>query len=272
MRDIIKTTKREKQDLKEGFKETFKPLIKSQDSIKKSIDEQQDATIDQRKKNQLAITKDLQRNKLALKSGLEKINETNLRLADMRELPGLEGDYEEPTASESAIEKPKSPARYNIETNLDNADLEVLGHMGYQRPNDFFDTDTERLRGIRDEVKNDAKVFIGQIASLKRKKQKTEDEKFEMEFIQMQNDLLHNFQNILDIYLKTLDQQVKKGEGIFYFNNPHQLLDRLELLGCSIIAGNNGVIPEFSQIAHLLNQMKIITKKQLEDLLKNYIS
>ena len=29
VRDIIKTTKWQKQDLKEGFKETFKPVIKS---------------------------------------------------------------------------------------------------------------------------------------------------------------------------------------------------------------------------------------------------
>ena len=35
VRDIIKITKREKQDMREGFKETFKRLIKSQDSIKK---------------------------------------------------------------------------------------------------------------------------------------------------------------------------------------------------------------------------------------------
>ena len=55
VRDIIKTTKWQKQDLKEGYKETFKPLIKSQDSIKKSIDEQQDANIAQLKKNQLAL-------------------------------------------------------------------------------------------------------------------------------------------------------------------------------------------------------------------------
>ena len=50
VRDIIKITKWEKQDAREGFKETFKPLIKSQDSIKKRIDEQQDATIAQLKK------------------------------------------------------------------------------------------------------------------------------------------------------------------------------------------------------------------------------
>ena len=264
MRDVIKITKWEKQDAREGFKETFKPLIKSQDSIKKSIDEQQDATIAQLKKNQLALTRGLQRNRLALTSGLEKINETNLRLADMRELPGLEGDYEEPSTSK------KSFTRYDIEKNLDNVDLGVLKDMGYPRPNDFFDTNPERLSEIRDEVKNDVKPFTGQIAGLKRRKQKTEDEKLEIENIQMQKNLLNHYKNILELYLGSLEY--KTGEGMIYFNNPHQLLNRLELLGGSILAGNNGVIPEFSQIAHLLNQMKVISKKQLNDLLKNYIS
>ena len=60
VRDVIKITKWQKQDAREGFKETFKPLIKSQDSIKKSIDEQQDATIAQLKKNQLALTSGLE--------------------------------------------------------------------------------------------------------------------------------------------------------------------------------------------------------------------
>ena len=82
--------------------------------------------------------------------------------------------------------------------------------------------------------------------------------------------------NILSIYATNLSNlkyyKTKSGSGIFFFNNPHQLLDRRELLSGSILAGNNGVIPEFSQIAHLLNQMKVITKKQLNDLLKNYIS
>ena len=254
VRDVIKITKWQKQNMREGFKETFKPLIESQESVKKSIDEQQNATIAQLQANQLALT-----------SGLEKINETNLRLADMRELPALEGDYEEPTTS-----KPKSPTRYNIEKNLDDVDLEVLRIMDYPRPNDFFDTNPERLREILDEVKNDVKVFTGEIAGLNRKKHKTEEDKEEIERIKMQKDLLHKYKNILKLYLGSLEYQM--GEGMIYFNNPHQLLDRLELLGGSILAGNNGVIPEFSQIAHLLNQMKVISKKQLNDLLKSYIS
>ena len=212
VRDVIKITKWQKQDAREGFKETFKPLIKSQDSIKKSIDEQQNVTIAQLKKNQLALTRGLQRNRLALTSGLEKINETNLRLADKRELPG---DYEEPAAA-----KPKSPKSYDLEKNLDNADLEVLSNMAYPRPNDFFDTDTERLREIRDEVKNDVKVFTGKIAGLKRKKQKTENEKIEIGMIQMQKDLLNKDKNILELYLGSLDYkmgegQPQQGQGIF---------------------------------------------------------
>ena len=254
VRDIIKITKWEKQDAREGFKETFKPLIKSQDSIKKSIDEQQNATIAQLKKNQLALT-----------SGLEKINETNLRLAEMRELPALEGDYDEPTTS-----RPRSPTRYNIEKNLDNVDLGVLKDMGYPRPNDFFDTNPERLREIRDEVKNDVKVTTGQIAGLKRKKQKTEDEKMEIEFIQMQKDLLHKYKNILELYLGSLEY--KMGQGMIYFNNPHQLLDRLELLGGSLAAGNNGVLSEYIQIAHRLRDLGVINNKKLNTLLRKYIS
>ena len=54
-----------------------KPLIKSQDSIKKSIDEQQDATIAQLKKKSTCIN---------IRIGI-KINETNERLADIKELP-----------------------------------------------------------------------------------------------------------------------------------------------------------------------------------------
>ena len=82
--------------------------------------------------------------------------------------------------------------------------------------------------------------------------------------------------NILSNYIYNLNmlKEYKEisGSGILHFNNPYQPLNRLELLGGSILAGNNGVIQEFSQIGHLLNQMKVITKKQLNDLLKKYLS
>ena len=57
--------------------------------------------------------------------------------------------------------------------------------------------------------------------------------------------------NVLSIYSTNLSNlkyyKTKSGSGIFYFNNPHQLLDRLELLGGSILAGNNGVTGKNNQ-------------------------
>ena len=80
--------------------------------------------------------------------------------------------------------------------------------------------------------------------------------------------------NIMEIFKYNLDQlrlfKEKTGTGIIHFNNPIQLLDRLELLVGSIFAGNNGVKQEFTQIVHLLHQLKVTTKKQLNDLLKKY--
>ena len=69
VRNVIKETKWQKQDMREGFKETFKPLIESQDSIKKSIDEQQNKTLAQLQANQLALTQGLNQNRLAITQG-----------------------------------------------------------------------------------------------------------------------------------------------------------------------------------------------------------
>ena len=82
--------------------------------------------------------------------------------------------------------------------------------------------------------------------------------------------------NVLSVYADNINKleniaKKKTGQGIIHFNNPLQLIKRLELLAGSIFAGNNGVKQEFSQIAHLLHQLKVITKKQLNDLLKKYI-
>ena len=73
--------------------------------------------------------------------------------------------------------------------------------------------------------------------------------------------------NILGQYIYNIDSLVKyakkTGQGITHFSNPHQLVNRLELLAGSIFAGNNGVKQEFSQIAHILHQLKVITKKTI---------
>ena len=85
-------------------------------------------------------------------------------------------------------------------------------------------------------------------------------------------DNIDNF-NTLSTYTtnlsKILDYRFKSGSGITLFNNPNQLFDRLELLIGSLLAGNNGVIPEFLNILHILNKNKSINKEKLNNLIKS---
>ena len=63
------------KNVREGFKETFKPRIKSQDKVKESIDNQQNAMIEQLQKNQLALTEGLDKNRLAITQGFDKMDD-----------------------------------------------------------------------------------------------------------------------------------------------------------------------------------------------------
>ena len=294
VRDVIKITKWQKQDMREGFKETFKPLIKSQDSIKKSIDEQQNATIAQLKKNQLALTQGLNQNRLAITEGFHKLDE--VKKWDLAQLPGFEAidepkedeedeEYEEakevlPSTSD---EKPKiakfSPE--DLDRNLMNKESQdILKINDYHKlPSEYFEEDVSNIEKVINDVNEDLEFtskLLKNTANFERDSNgyllaKPQNKKPHKKTL----DLINKY-NVLSIYATNLSNlryyKEKSGSGMIYFNNPHQLLDRLELLGGSILAGNNAVFQEFSQIAHLLNQMKVITKKQLNDLLKSYIS
>ena len=75
-----------------------------------------------------------------------------------------------------------------------------------------------------------------------------------------------------DIPIHRPSNKYKKiGSHVFYYNNAADLLDRLELLGASILAGNDGVKNEFSQIIHTLNKLGVLNNNQPNDLLKEYI-
>ena len=56
-----------------------------------------------------------------------------------------------------------------------------------------------------------------------------------------------------------------------YYSEPKDLMDRLELLGGSIQASNDGVKQEFSQITHTLNKIGVINNDQLNNLIKEYV-
>ena len=275
VRNVIKETKWQKQDMREGFKETFKPLIKSQDSIKKSIDDQQNATIAQLKKNQLALTQGLNQNRLAITEGFDKLDE--VKKWDLAQLPGFEA-IEEPKEDEGP--KIAKFTREDLDRNLMKKEAQDILKVNeyYKLPSEYFEENVSTIDKVIEDVKEDLEetskaikntaVFEhdsnGYFIAKPVNKNPRENTK---NFIKKYNTLSIYATNLSNLkYYKT-----KSGSGMIYFNNPHQLLDRLELLGGSILAGNNGVINEFSQIAHLLNQMKVISKKQLNNLLKTFL-
>ena len=72
---------------------------------------------------------------------------------------------------------------------------------------------------------------------------------------------------------RTSKKYSKLGSGVVYYNNPQDLLSRLELLGGSMSAGNksNDVREEFVNVVHVLNKLNVINNKQMNDLMKNYL-
>ena len=284
VRDVIKLTKWQKQDVREGFKETFKPLIKSQDSIKKSIDDQQNATIEQLKKNQLTLKQGLNQNRLAITEGFDKMDE--VKKWDLAQLPGFEA-IEEPKEDEEVLpstseEGPKI-AKFtpeDLDRNLMNKEAQdILKVNEYHKlPSEYLEEDVSTIDKVIDDVNDDLEITSQAIKNtaiftrdpngyLLAKPINKKPHENTINFIKKYNTLSVYATNLSNLrYYKT-----KSGSGMIYFNNPQELLKRLELLGGSILAGNNGVIPEFSKIAHLLYQMKVISNKQLNDLLKTYL-
>ena len=298
VRRQIKENTWEKQNLREGFTETFKPLIsqfeKPEDPKTKNIFTQNQEMLRNNlaltqglKDNQLAITEGLKDNQKAITQGFSKFE----RLADMKELPGVEAieeDEEDEEAQEAQKDQDKI-VNFDIEDLNNDLDYEkqvIFKKMGYPYLPDivfYKDLDEinslnnfviEDLNKLRDRLKNTANIKkegLYQLATKKAKNPRPETK-----------DKIESF-NALSIYSSHLDdilvykikekqekekqEKEKSGSGIFY-NNPEELLKRFELLNGSLAAGNNGVLPEYIQIAHRLRDHGIITNNQLSTLLR----
>ena len=160
---------------------------------------------------------------------------------------------------------------------MNEKSIDLIHFLNLYLPSEYKDKSLKELQEalkkskkesskLKDELKNVAKYdhFEGKSIAYPKNKNPSRNTLQNVE----EHNILENYNYNLNLLREFKE---KTGTGILHFNNPLQLLDRLELLGGSILAGNNGVIQEFSQIAHLLNQMKVITKKQLNALLKKYI-
>ena len=104
VRSQIKTYIHEKQNAREGFTETFKPLIETSEKVKESIDTQQNKLIKQLQENQLALTAGFEGNRKAITSGFDKMDE--VKKWDLEQLPGYEAIEEPEGKNEEPEEKP----------------------------------------------------------------------------------------------------------------------------------------------------------------------
>ena len=293
VRDTIKTIDWQKQDMREGFKESFSPLIESQASIKKSIDDQQNATLAQLKANQLALTD--KENKLGElitamlsitdgeEQGVSTSGEKDIRKKDDDDDDDLYSDASDKLPSKTKTIKINP---FDFSKNLYNKESQdILKNLGYDNlPHVFFDTknindisdlisdvsidiakyQSDTLKNIADFEMKPGSSYPQAIPRSKNPRTETKEK------INQFNTLIKYLENLNNLF--AYKQKVMSGKGINNYKSPLQLLDRLELLGGSIIAGNNGVLQEFSEIAHLLALNKVISKKQLNKLLKTYIA
>ena len=88
--------------MREGFTETFKPLIETSEAVKTRIDTQQNKLIKQLQDNQLALTKGFEGNRKAITSGFDKMDE--VKKWDLQQLPGYDA-IEEPEKEDEDEDK-----------------------------------------------------------------------------------------------------------------------------------------------------------------------
>ena len=107
VRRRIKETAWKKQNQREGFRESFQPLIsqfeKPEDDKTRNIYTQNQEML----KNQLALTESVRANQRAITDGFKKLDVTK-RLADMKELPGREENKDDIEPDFNPIRQKKS--------------------------------------------------------------------------------------------------------------------------------------------------------------------
>ena len=270
VRQQIKETTWEKQNLREGFSETFRPLISQFEDPGKDSKTQNIFTQNQKMlQNQLALTEGLKANQKAITDGFSQFE----RLADMQELPGVEAiedgeDDKDDQAQATLPKEDKTPiVKLDLEKNFDENDIEILKKEGYTRPNNFYENDISYLQEVLKYVNDDIRSLTNQINGRKRKENPDAEYLDETFLKEERKSTLMKYKNIMKDYFKSLEYKV--GQGLY--SSPQELLHRFELLNGSLVAGNNGVLPEFIQISHRLRDLGILSNNQLNTLLRKVI-
>lgn len=270
----IKETTWEKQNQREGFTETFKPLISQfedpgDDKTKNIYTQNRDML-----QNQIALTKELKDNQKAINYGLNQLE----RLADMGELPSFEAmeddewnkTYDPEKTKEKVVEK--NPKDFDHILGQDNL-KEILKRYNFDKlPSDYFNSDIKTIDNVIAKVEDHLEDLTKKLKNVVNFKVRGN---YEVAIPKSKNpkkttqDRAEDY-NTLQIYAENLSRlavykEKRHGSGINNYNN---LVQRLKLLGGSIMAGNYGVVPEFIQIIKYLNNIGVLPTNELKKVIK----
>ena len=191
VRQRIKETAWEKQNRREGFSETFKPLIsqfeKPEDPKKKNIFTQDQEML----RNQLALTEGLRDNQQAITEGFKQFK----RLADMKELP--EGENKDEIDPDLNPVRQKQILQYNLEKNLDDEDKVILKSLDYPHPNEILDANPDEIKKNYEKVTNDTREMGYLVGALKRTKNKSAEQEIEHEIYKKHLETQNKYEDIL---------------------------------------------------------------------------
>lgn len=126
----------------------------------------------------------------------------------------------------------------------------------------FLTKDYDYLTQTFKDVNSDIKKLNGKIAGKEKKKKKSKQGKALIEKSKQERVLLVIYRDTLGDIIKA-KEKYKSCSGIM----TNQLIDRLKLLGGSVMAGNNGIVPEFTQIANYLNSIKVLPTAELKKMI-----
>ena len=201
VRNIIKTEQYAEQDRTESLKETFKPITDELKKVDESIDELKEEFKD-----------------------LKTIEGPPV-------LPAIEG------LQQAVIEGPrkkkkksKEPVNINLHDVIDPETIETAQAYGFPDPMELLDSrDPKEFNKIAKSVGRELKSLGGRKGHAKDEERKRLDE---------DSNALREYKKLIEDFPKKTKPS-KYGRGVFYYNNPRDLFERLKLLGGSIMAGNN---------------------------------
>ena len=212
----IKETTWEKQNQREGFRESFKPLIsqfeKPEDDKTKNIFTQNQEML----KNQIKVANEAEKRRKAVDDAAKQLE----RLADMGEVTNLPTGikFEKPQILEDEGWDrdwvPEKRPTSNLEKNFDGDEIILLKERDYPRPSEFNETNIQELEQKLIDVNNDIKILSGQILGRRSNKNPSPEYVAETNRLKELQGTLKKYKNTMNNYFNSINYKV--GQGIYY--------------------------------------------------------